>query len=787
MNTIGGYFVENLANCKCKKDSMIIGNKYRISILTERLVRLEYNPKGIFEDRPTQRVIYRNFPKVNYTATQSETLLQVITSYFTLDYVKEHTFVGSKIAPSTNLKITLNGTDRTWNYNHPEARNYGTITYSLDNFRGKLKLDKGLYSTDGFACIDDSDSLVLNEKGMFQNRPDKELDLYVFMYKKDLGLCLQDYYKLTGYPLMIPRYALGNWWYKDSTYTNQDIYKFIKKFSEEEIPLSVFLLGNKWHKENDYYTFNDKIIEPLKLKKFLDSKQIKLGLTINPSSNIYQNTETYNAIAPSLSQDNQLNFLPVNNNKLNLYTSNVINKLINGGVDIFNIDYNNKGDKLTSSLFNQYHYVTEVTTLNKRSVVLTRNHNVAIHRYGIVVTGKTIVDWETLAILPRYNYSASNMGISYVANAIGGYYKGIEDFELFIRYIQLGVFSPMLILASDDGEYYRREPWRWDISQREIIKKYLNLRNKLIPYLYTEAYLYHTIGSPIIQPLYYEYPKIYDEPLYINQYFFGSQMLVCPITKKKNMIMNRVVQRLFIPNGTWYELESGKKYLGNKYYMSFYRDEDYPVFCREGSIIVMSLDKNTDNPVNLEVDIFPGSNGNYTLYEDDGITDSFKNGAAAITEYTYNYSKNTYELIIEPNAYQGLVPPIRSYKIKFRNTNSASITVSDGVKNIKATASLEKNDLIINIPSVASSSKIIITCTGNELENSTIRLINDDIKGILEDLEIETILKEKIDKILFGDLPIRKKRIEIRKLKRKGLEPKFIKMFLNLLEYIKTV
>ena len=177
MNTIGGYFVENLANCKCKKDSMIIGNKYRISILTERLVRLEYNPKGFFEDRPTQRVIYRNFPKVNYTATQSETLLQVITSYFTLDYVKEHTFVGSKIAPSTNLKITLNGTDRTWNYNHPEARNYGTITYSLDNFKGKLKLDKGLYSTDGFACIDDSDSLVLNEKGMFQNRPDKELDL----------------------------------------------------------------------------------------------------------------------------------------------------------------------------------------------------------------------------------------------------------------------------------------------------------------------------------------------------------------------------------------------------------------------------------------------------------------------------------------------------------------------------------------------------------------------------------------------------------------------------------
>ena len=67
------------------------------------------------------------------------------------------------------------------------------------------------------------------------------------------------------------------------------------------------------------------------------------------------------------------------------------------------------------------------------------------------------------------------------------------------------------------------------------------------------------------------------------------------------------------------------------------------------------------------------------------------------------------------------------------------------------------------------------------------RLINDDIKGILEDLEIETTLKEKIDTVLFGNLPVKKKRIAIRKLKKKGLEPKFIKMFLNLLEYIDTV
>ena len=785
MNTIGGYFVENINDGKCRKDNIILGKKYRISILTDRLVRLEYNKNGKFEDRPTQRVIFRNFPKTNFSATQSETLIQIVASYFTVDYVKEQPFVGNKVTPGSTLKITLNNTDRSWHYNHPEARNFGTITYSLDDFKGKLKLDKGLYSTDGFAYIDDSNSLVLNENGTFSSRAEEEMDLYVFMYKKDLGLALQDYYKLTGYPLMIPRYSLGNWWYKDSSYTNKDIYDLVKRFKEEEIPISVFMLGNKWHPSNDPFTIDSNIIETQSLKQYLNGNNVKLGLSINPNAKIGNNTLSYQNFGAVLGKDMKL--LPVNNNKLNLYTSAVINNLINNGVDIFNINYNNSQDKISLALLNHYHYANESLALNKRSIVLTRNHNIAIHRYGIVKTGKTNVDWNTLAILPRFISSASNIGVSYVATAIGGYYNGIEDFELFIRYIQFGVFSPMLILASDDGKYYRREPWRWNIAQREIIKKYLVLRNKLIPYFYTEAYIYHKSGSPIIQPLYYKYPKIYDEPMYANQYFLGTQLLVCPITKRKNQIMDRVVQRLFIPEGIWYELESGKKYLGNKYYMSFYKDEDYPVFCKEGSIIVMSLDQTTDNPINLEVDIFPGCSSSYKLYEDDGITNNFKNGNSAITEYVFNYSQDKYELSINPISCQGLVPDFRNYRIRFRNTNSASITVSDGVNNVSATALIERNDLIINVPNVSSGSKLIITCVGDDIENSTLRLINDDIRGILEDLEIQTTLKEKIDAVLFGSLPIKKKRIEIRKLRRKGLEPKFVKMFLNLLEYIETV
>ena len=790
MNTIGGYFINKMEDTISVKENVIIGKKYRFTVLTDRLIRLEYNPKGIFEDRPSQRVIYRKFPKVNFQVSHSELLLQIVTSYFTLDYVKEKSFYGGKFTPGNNLKITLNQTDRIWYYNHPEARNFGGITYSLDDFQGLLKLEKGFYSTDGFAVLDDSDSLILDASGNFSNREEKSMDIYVFMYKKDFGLCLQDYYTLTGYPIMLPRYAFGTWWYKNSKYTRGVLDSLLKQFNEEKIPLSAVMLGDKWHLDNDPLAFDEASLSGNNLKELAGKYNIKTGLTVNPSLKVKEGSFTHQTIVSNVfGLKGDISFLPLTTMSLNLYGTYGIRNWISMGLDSFVMDYNNIKDKSSMALLSHYFYAMSSLLLNKRIVVFARNYNMSIHRNTVIFTGKTKVDWNTLSVLPRYNSTASNSGISYIANAIGGYYGGIENFELYIRYLQLGVFSSMLVLASDDGKYYKREPWRWTITESTIIKKYLNLRNRLIPYLYTESYIYHKSGSPIIQPLYYKYPKIYDEPLYKNQYFFGSQMLVCPITKKKNIIMNRVVQRLFIPEGVWYEFESGKKYLGNKYYMSFYRDEDYPVFCKEGAIVPLSLDSTTNLPVNMEVIIFPGNDGNYKLYEDDGISNNFKNSSFSITEFNFKYQKDNYEFVINNTSNPGILPAARNYRIRFKNTKKpSSISVMSGGMTITNNCYLEKNDLVIDVVNISTSREFnIVLRDENIIENSTIRLINDDIKGILEDLEIETTLKEKIDTILFGDLPIKKKRIAIRKLRKAKLEPKFVKMFLNLLEYIGTV
>ena len=252
--------------------------------------------------------------------------------------------------------------------------------------------------------------------------------------------------------------------------------------------------------------------------------------------------------------------------------------------------------------------------------------------------------------------------------------------------------------------------------------------------------------------------------------------------------MNRVVQRVFVPEGIWQDYISGKKYHGNKYYMSFYKDEDYPVFCKSGAIIPLSNDKTTGNPVNLEVHVFPGANNIYNMYEDDGLTDNYKNGDYLITNFEYRYEKDNYTLIIRPlEGKSGTVPSSRNYKVRFRNIRQCFGSAFFNGSPIPVKTYTEKNDFIVEINNIPVMGSLLINCKGTNTEIEAVNLINDDIANIIDDLEIETTLKEKADAIMFSDMTIKKKRIEIRKLRKFKLEPKFVTLFLKLLEYIKEV
>ena len=779
MANLASYFVKNQKNLIPNQRNIVRGDKYRFSILSPRLIRIEYNKDNKFEDRATSLVVKRNFGNVSFTTSQTDLYLTITTEYFTLTYIK------SSPITSKNLKVVINGTNREWYPGHKEVRNLGSINYSLDYLDDNLKLDKGLYSFDGFTVIDDSTNLVI-ENDMFTSR-ENTTDLYLFVYNNDLGLCLQDYFNLTGYPPMIPRYVLGPWWYKNDPYNMYDIDNLIKRFDDNAIPISVFILGNKWHNNSENFTYDRTLFEPNILYKYYQSKKQKFGLTINPELPIYQTDPLYNSLQSQTNNyNNYLSFIPLSNVTINAYINGVVSNLKSTGINIFNIDYYNESDKQGLFLLNHYHYV--IANLNELGIILSRNPGVAPHRYPIIYSGRTKVSWDTLKVLPTYNNSAANLGISWHAHAIGGYYGGIEDDELYLRYIQFGVFNPIFILASDTGKYYKREPWKWNQINLSVIREYMQLRNKLIPYIYNEGYTYHQYGVPIIQPLYYKYPKIYDEPNYVNQYFFGSKIMISPIVKRKNHEMNRVVQRIFIPNGVWYDYASGKKFAGNKYYVNFYKDEDYPIFVKEGSIIPMSLDNNTNIPINMEIQIFPAENGlygSYELYEDDGISLN-KNQNYLITKMNLDKVENGYKFTIKRKD-GNLNIPNRNYLLRFRNMKSPSkVIVKYQNQEEIYQYEIEKNDLIIKLNDMNPYESLEVNIIGNNIEIETISVINEEIEGILDDLEINTILKEEIDSIIFSDLPIKKKRIGLRKLRKSGLEPKYINMFIGLLEFIEN-
>ena len=825
MSILGDNYKVDYERAKSKKQCVFQGQFYRITVLSDLLVRLEFSEEGYFEDRPTELVSCRNFPLPQMKVDQNDKVLDITTKYFNLRYVKEKSFFSNKYSPDSTLRIRLlDSGNKEWYYGHPEARNYGGIIADIDRTTtsdedntvlGELKnarkkvidffnRDKGLYSTDGFVSIDDSKSNFIAPDGTIIFNDRNRIDTYVFMYNRDFGSCLQNYFMLTGMPPLIPRYALGIWWNKTDVYNEEDVKKLINNFNRDKLPLSVLLLGDNWHLKdrtnlkrfNSGFTFSKELYpRPNELIDFVHQKNIRLGLSLDPSEGIHPHEPRFEEVAKAMGfSDKQI--IPFNvfdKDMLNAYFSFLIQPLYALGVDFFWINYRNIKDKLSNDILNYYHFNYFRRVSKYRPLLLSRVSTHAPHRYPVHYSGETLVSWNTLKVLPYINSTSSNLGISWWSHDIGGYKDGIEDSELYMRYVQLGTYSPIFRFSAKYGRYYKREPWRWDLKTQSIVRYYCRLRHRMIPYLYSEAFKYHKVGLPLVQPLYYQYPEIYDELDYRNEYFFGTELFVAPITRPKDNVMNRAVERIFLPEGTWYDFKTGKKFPGNKRYIMFYKDEDYPVFAKNGSIVCMAdLTDNlndTSAPKTMEIHVFPGRSNAYNLYEDDGVSNMHNEGYYLLTRVDYNYLTNNYTLIIRPlEGKTGIVPQTRNYRIRFRNTRQADdvICYIDD-KKIDSQYYIEDNDFIVLVNDVPTSRQLTINCKGKDIEIDAVRLINEDIDSVIADLRIKTVLKEEIGKIIFSEMTIDRKRIEIRKLSKKGLDKVFINMFMKLLEYVAQI
>ena len=808
MYDLGDQFVLDLNKARPNPASVLQGDKYRITVLTERLVRLEYSETGEFEDKPTELVWYRNFPKPEFNVINNRNNLVIETKYFSLSYTKEAKFAGTAMNKTANLRIDLNGVDKTWYYGHQEVKNFGAPVLQKNGSTDDNKEFnmKGLYSIDGFTCIDDSDDYLFNQRGNCVKRANNEIDLYVFMYGKDFTLALKDYFMITGYPALIPRYALGNWWSRNDTYNDNTIDDLIENFDNHKIPLSVLMLDKDWHirptvgdkRLRTGFTFNGDLFKnPSNLVERLHNLGIRLGVNISPIDGFYP-TEAFYKTAAKYIEPKPEGYIPFNvydSKTIDVYLKVFIHPLDNYGIDFFWIDWYDKTRENELTLLKHYHYYDMMRGYKRRPMIYGYNSRVAAHRYPVLYAGKSVVSWETLANIPYFNGRAANIGVSWWSHDIGGYFNGTEDNELYERYIQLGTFSPILKLSADAGRFYKREPWRWNVQTYAIATEYLNLRHKLVPYIYSEAYKYYKFGIPIIQPVYYQYPELYDDTLYKNEYSFGSQFFVCPITSKKDLVMNRVIHKFFLPEGNWFNFRSGKKFVGKKKIVSFFKDEEYPVFVKEGAIIPMALHANrndTTPPKNMEIQIFPGKSNSFKLYEDDGVSDLYLQGYSLTTLIDYNYLPNNYTVIIRPlEGKTGIIPATRNYTIRFRNTRK-STDVQAFIKSTKTEVKsyIDGPDFIVELKDIPTTEQLTLNCKGKDIEINAMRIILEDVEEIISDLPLMTSQKDEVFNLLIDkNLTKDKKRIEFHKLAKgkNSYDKKYIQLFIQLLEYMDQI
>ena len=317
------------------------GEKYRITVLTDRLVRFEYSETGSFEDRPTEFAKNRKFGAPVIEKSEDEKTLVLRTKYFQIKYVKENNYVGTKLAPDENLLVSVRDTDKVWYFEHAEARNYRGTKPSLDHARGLSDLSKGLYSTDGFVSFDDSNTLIFNEDGSVGKRNDDRIDTYLFVYKKDYGYAIKDYFDLTGYPPLIPRYALGIWWDKKEKYDTNEIYKLVSKFRKYEIPLNVMIL-NDWSEGGAERKFSADFPTASALIKELNNQDIHIGLALKLPGTKNEEGE----VTP---------FNVFNYEYIKSYFTNVIKPLNDLGVDFYSLEFNPK-DLYSLRMTNYYFY-----------------------------------------------------------------------------------------------------------------------------------------------------------------------------------------------------------------------------------------------------------------------------------------------------------------------------------------------------------------------------------------------------------------------------------------------
>lgn len=488
-------------------------------------------------------------------------------------------------------------------------------------------------------------------------------DVFVFD-AHDPSRLMKDFSVITGPAAMPPKWSLG---YMQSHRTLEDenqILGIVDSFRIKKIPVdAVIYLGTGftprgWNKRQPSFEFNPEVFkrDPKNVLADMHAKHVKLVMHMVPFDR--DKLPTLHGTIPAKAGE-ELDAGHIQN-----YWQHHVG-LIKTGVDAFWPDEGDWFNLFERIKRHQLYYQGHLSTNpNIRPWSLQRNGYPGIAQWGgWVWSGDTESSWKTLEgqIAVAINYCLS-IG-PYWGSDIGGFYPNEElTGELFARWFQFGAFSGSF--RSHGRTWWARLPWGWELSDlgplegnryplkselnnpsiEPVVKKYDELRYQLMPYNYTLAWEARSTGMPLMRAMWLHYPNDEKARGIGTQYLWGRDLLIAPVFQR-----GATAREVYLPTGKWYDWWANKKETGGQTIAKAVDLSVMPVYVRAGAIIpVDPVRQYTSEVVNepTTLKIYSGVDGQYTLYEDDGISQDYVKGKGTWTSITWNDKER--KLSIQP-------------------------------------------------------------------------------------------------------------------------------------------
>ncbi len=694
-------------------DSVVISGQARFTILTPRLIRTEWSEAGQFEDRGTYAFPTRFGPTPDFTAQVEAGVLTIDTGVLRLGYVED----GGRFNPN-NLSIAfdLGGEPQIWTPGTPNPMNLRGTRRTLDVCEGDAALEEGLLSRAGWALFDDSRSVVFNhEDGWVAPRPEYELqDWYFFGYGRDYKAALADYTRFGGSIPLIPRYVLGAWWSRYWAYSDQDLKDLVRGFGEHDLPLDVLVVDMDWHTPHSWtgYTWNRELFpDPPAFLRWVHERGLRTTLNLHPAEGVQAFEEIYPEFASAMGVDpargESVPFHIVDKRFVRNYFELLHHPREDDGVDFWWMDWQQGescGVKNLDPLpwINHLHF-RDSTRRGRRGMLYSRWGGLGNHRYPIGFSGDTYVTWEALQFQPYFTVTASNVAYGWWSHDIGGHMGDATEPELYARWVQFGALSPCLRLHGTKDPRTERRPWKYTDAAYQAAKAAFHWRYQLVPYIYTMARAAFDTGISLCRPMYYEYPD--EDAAYVAryQYFFGDQMIAAPLVHPANPETGMAAIDVWVPEGTWIDYQTKETFTGPRWARLVGDLNRVPMLMKAGAILPLAPPANTTDAIpqdRLIVSVFPGANGGFRLYEDDGVTQTYQEAQHEWTEITTRLEDDD-TWVVQVGPVEGrcdMLPDRRAYEIRLEGSRRPRSVMVDGREAVDWTYHPETLTTVIQVP-----------------------------------------------------------------------------------------